>query len=59
MDWRCDSSGRAPALQPRSPEFKRWYHHKKKKKSEPKNGNYQINPLKYYVYGIMLYLLYP
>jgi hypothetical protein len=30
MDWRCDSSGRAPALQVQSPEFKAQSHLKTK-----------------------------
>jgi hypothetical protein len=28
MDWRCGSSGRAPALQMQSPEFKNQSHQK-------------------------------
>jgi hypothetical protein len=30
MDWRCGSSGRAPALQAQSPEFKPWSYQKRK-----------------------------
>jgi hypothetical protein len=31
-DWKCGSSGRVPALQMRSPEFKPHYQKKKEKK---------------------------
>jgi hypothetical protein len=32
--WRNDSSGRAPALQVQTLEFKTQYHHQKKKKKK-------------------------
>jgi hypothetical protein len=38
MDWRCSSSGRAWALQTRSPEFKPQFHQKKKKKKDKGRG---------------------
>jgi hypothetical protein len=31
VDWRCGSSGRVPALQGRSPEFKAHFQQKKKR----------------------------
>jgi hypothetical protein len=33
MDWRCDSSSRALALQTQNPEFKPQSHKKEKKKT--------------------------
>jgi hypothetical protein len=33
MDWRCGSSGTAPALQEQSPKFKHQFHQKKKTKN--------------------------
>jgi hypothetical protein len=34
MDWRCSSSGRTPALQAQSPEFKPQSYYKEKKIAE-------------------------
>jgi hypothetical protein len=34
MDWRCGSSGRAPALQAQSPEFKPWSYQKRKRREK-------------------------
>jgi hypothetical protein len=36
MDWRCGSSGRAPALQVQNPEFKRQSHQQNKTKTKNK-----------------------
>jgi hypothetical protein len=36
MDWKCGSSGRKPALQARSPEFKLQSHKKKKERKKKK-----------------------
>jgi hypothetical protein len=38
MDWKCDSSSRAPALQERSPKFKPQFHQQKKKERKEKKN---------------------
>jgi hypothetical protein len=43
MDWRCSSSGRAPALQVQSPEFKSQSHQEKRKGKERKRGKYLLH----------------
>jgi hypothetical protein len=36
MDWRCGSSGRAPALQMKNPEFIPKFHQEKRKERKRK-----------------------